>query len=341
MRSSSVSLPPMPLPRWSAAELARRLRPAAPGAPLDRGALGRAVTLAESTRADDRALAADLLAALGPPRALAARVGFTGVPGVGKSTLIEALGRQLVEAGRRVAVLAVDPSSQRTGGSILGDKTRMPFLSTHPAAFIRPSPAGAALGGVAPRTGAVAHLLEAVGFDVLLIETVGVGQSETAVRGLTDCFVLLLLAGAGDELQGIKKGIIEMADILAVTKADGPNAPRAAAHAREMANALHLLRPPAGGWLPPVLTCSATDGTGIAGLWQTVEEFLVHQRATGLFEQQRRQQQLTAFRELIRQELEARFYAQPAVVAARPEIEAAVVRGELSAAAAAGQLLGS
>lgn len=329
-------------PRPTAAELAARLAPAATGtlrAPLDRAALGRAVTLAESTRPPDRALADEVLGLLGPPARPAVRVGLTGVPGVGKSTLIEALGRHLVEEkGHRVAVLAVDPSSQRTGGSILGDKTRMPFLATHPAAFVRPSPAGAALGGVAPRTGAVARLLEAVGFDVLLIETVGVGQSETAVRGLTDCFVLLLLAGAGDELQGIKKGIIEMADVLAVTKADGPNQPRARAHAREMAGALHLLRPPAGGWLPPVLTCSAAENTGIGELWCTVEEFIAHQRATGRFEAQRREQHLTAFRELLRQELEARFYARPDVVQALPTLEAAVARGELSLGAAVARL---
>ncbi len=327
-------------PAWTAADLATRLGPAATGGVLDRGALGRAVTFAESTRPADRALAAELVALLGPSPRPATRIGLTGVPGVGKSTLVEALGRHLIGTGHRVAVLAVDPSSQRSGGSILGDKTRMPFLSTHPEAFVRPSPAGSALGGVAPRTGAVAQLLEAVGFDVLLIETVGVGQSETAVRSLTDCFVLLLLAGAGDELQGIKKGIIEMADVLAVTKADGPNAGRAAAHAREMAGALHLLRPPEGGWLPPVLTCSAAEGSGIAELWRTIEEFFAHQRTTGQFEHQRRQQQLTTLRELVRQAVEARFYATPAVAAAIPAIEAAVARGELSADAAAARLLG-
>ncbi len=328
----------MPAPLWSAAEFAARLRPAS-GAPPDRTALGRAVTLAESTRPADRELAAAIVTALGPPPHLAARVGLTGVPGVGKSTLIEAVGRHLVEQGRRVAVLAVDPSSQRTGGSILGDKTRMPFLATHPGAFVRPSPAGAALGGVAPRTGAVAHLLEAVGFDVLLIETVGVGQSETAVRGLTDCFVLLLLAGAGDELQGIKKGIIEMADVLAVTKADGANAPRAAAHAREMAGALHLLRAPEGGWLPPVLTCSAAAGTGIAELWTTIEGFLDQQRASGRLQQQRQQQRRAELREVVRRELEARFFARPEVGAALARLEAAVGRGELPVTAAVGQLL--
>ncbi len=328
-------------PPWNALDLAARLAPARTGGALDRAALGRVVTLAESTRPPDRALAAEVAAALGTPARPAARVGLTGVPGVGKSTLIEALGRHLVDAGHRVAVLAVDPSSQRTGGSILGDKTRMPFLSTHPAAFVRPSPAGGALGGVAPRTGAVAQLLEAVGFDVLLIETVGVGQSETAVRGLTDCFVLLLLAGAGDELQGIKKGIIEMADVLAVTKADGANAARAAAHAREMAGALHLLRPPEGGWLPPVLTCSAAANTGIGELWTMVETFLAHQRTTGRFERQREQQRLAALREILRQELETRFYAQPAVAAALPEIEAAVGRGALSVAGAVARLLGT
>ncbi len=327
----------MRAPRWSAEEFATRLRN-----PHDRVALGRAVTLAESTLAPDRALAADIVAALGPPPRPAVRVGLTGVPGVGKSTLIEALGRHLLDSveSRRIAVLAVDPSSTRTGGSILGDKTRMATLSTHPRAFVRPSPAGGALGGVAHRTREVAQLCEAVGFDVLLIETVGVGQSEIAVRGLTDCFLLLLLAGAGDELQGIKKGIMEMADVLAVTKTDGANAPRARRAAREAANALHLLRPPEGGWLPPVLTCSATDGTGIAELWAKVEQFLAHQQANGQFQLQRQQQQLTALRELVRQELEARFYARPEVAAAVAELETAVSQGALSAGGAAARLLG-
>lgn len=319
---------------WPLAEFVERLRAA------DRVALGRAITLAESTLPAHRAQAAELLAAVGIPPKPAIRLGLTGVPGVGKSTLIEALGRHLLEVeGRRVAVLAVDPSSPRTHGAILGDKTRMPFLSMHPGAFVRPTAAGGALGGVAYRTREVALLCEAAGFDTILIETVGVGQSEVAVRGLTDCFLLLLLAGAGDELQGIKKGIMEMADVLAVTKADGTNAPRARKAAREAANALHLLRPPEGGWLPPVLTCSATDNTGIAELWQTIEKFLDHQRQTGAFERQRQQQQLTAMRELVRQELETRFYARPEVAGVLPELEAAVAGGTLSAAAAAARLL--
>lgn len=325
----------MPRPAWSAAEYATRV------AAGDRVALGRAITLVESTRPADRTLAAEVLAALPPPAHPAGRVGLTGVPGVGKSTLIERLGRHLIEdLGRRVAVLAVDPSSARTGGSILGDKTRMPWLSTHPAAFVRPSPAGTALGGVAYRTRDVITLVEAAGFDTVLVETVGVGQSETAVRSLTDCFVLLLLAGAGDELQGIKKGIMEMADVLAVTKADGPNAPRARRAAREVKNALHLLRPPETGWLPPVLTCSATENDGINALWAAVIQYFTHQQASGAFEQNRRQQRLTALRELVRQELETAFYARPAVASALPDLEAAVLAGRLSAAAAARRLLG-
>ena len=325
----------MPRPSWSVAEYVERLRA------TDRVALGRAITLVESTLAADRTRAAEILQALGPPARPAVRIGLTGVPGVGKSTLIEALGRHLVEnEGRRLAVLAVDPSSPLTHGAILGDKTRMPFLSTHPAAFVRPSATGGALGGVARRTREVAQLCEAAGFDTILIETVGVGQSETAVRGLTDCFVLLLLAGAGDELQGIKKGIMEMADVLAVTKADGPNVARARTAAREVANALHLLRAPEGGWLPPVLTCSATELTGIAELWTSIADFIDHQRRTGAFERQRQQQQRTALRELIRQELEARFYARPEVSAALPALESAVAEGRITAAAAAERLLG-
>ena len=228
----------------------------------DRAALARAITLVESKRADHRAAARRLLDAAMPAAGRAVRVGITGVPGVGKSTLIDALGSNLTAAGRRVAVLAVDPSSTRTGGSILGDKTRMARLSADPNAFIRPSPTSGTLGGVAAKTRETMLLCEAAGFDVVLVETVGVGQSETAVAELTDFFLVLMLPGAGDELQGIKKGVLELADMIAVNKADGDNAARASAAAAEYRAALQILTPASPDWSPPVVTVSGLAGRG-------------------------------------------------------------------------------
>ncbi len=277
----------------------------------DRLVLSRAITLVESRRADDQALAQQVLGAILPKIGNSTRIGITGVPGVGKSTFIESFGTYLTDLGHRLAVLTVDPTSQRSGGSLLGDKTRMETLSMNASAYIRPSPAGDSLGGVAHRTRETMLLCEAAGFDVLLVETVGVGQSETVVHGMVDFFLLLMLAGAGDELQGMKRGIMELADALAITKADGDNLSPANRARIEYQNALHLFPPTGTGWFPPVVTCSAMTGTGVKDIWQTIQE---HQQLTiqnGHRTQQRQEQQLTWFRSLVRQRLENRFYNQP------------------------------
>jgi LAO/AO transport system kinase len=243
--------------------------------------LAQAITLVESSSPDHAAKAAELMKLLLPHRDHSVRIGITGVPGVGKSTFIEAFGLYLCEQGRRVAVLAVDPTSVVSGGSILGDKTRMEKLSRHPSAYIRPSPSGGALGGVTRKTRETITLCEAAGYDVILIETVGVGQSEIAVRSMTDFFLLLALTGAGDELQGIKKGIVEMADAIAVTKADGDNLVAAERLQLELSQVLHLLAPATAGWKPEVLTCSALRGSGIPEVWAVVEKFRKEMMASG------------------------------------------------------------
>ncbi len=256
----------------------------------DRRALARAITLIESTRADHRRQAETLSSTLLAHTGKSLRLGISGVPGVGKSTFIEAFGLHLIKAGHRVAVLAVDPSSPRTGGSILGDKTRMEQLSRHPGAFIRPSPSGGTLGGVARRTREAMLCVEAAGFDVVLIETVGVGQSEIAVAGLTDMFVLLLTPAGGDDLQGIKKGIVELADLIVVNKADGDLIAAAERARRDYAAALHLLRPPAGTWRPKVMKCSAMGGEGIGDVWSSVDEFRDTAGASGAITERRAEQ---------------------------------------------------
>jgi LAO/AO transport system kinase len=240
----------------------------------DRRALARAITLIESTRADHRERADELLAAVLPRTGRSVRLGITGVPGVGKSTLIERFGLALIDKGRSLAVLAIDPSSKRGGGSILGDKTRMEELSRHNAAFIRPSPAGATLGGVARRTREAMLLAEAAGFDTVIVETVGVGQSETAVADMVDMFIVLLLPAGGDDLQGIKRGVIELADLIVVNKADGDLKAAARRSAADYQHALRMLRSPTAGWTPEVMTCSAVTGEGVAGIWDTVGRFL-------------------------------------------------------------------
>jgi LAO/AO transport system kinase len=304
----------------------------------DRAALARAITLVESTLPAHQDLAAELLGRVLPRTGRARRVGVTGVPGVGKSTFIEALGMELLGAGHRVAVLAVDPSSARTGGSILGDKTRMARLSMADGAFVRPSPAGGTLGGVAARTREALLLCEAAGYDVVLVETVGVGQSETVVAGMTDTFLVLLLAGAGDELQGIKRGIMELADVLTVQKADGSNRLPAARAAQAVQAAVDTLHARAE-WRPPVLTCSAVEGTGVSAVWEAVEAHRAAQQATGALGRRREAQARRWMEDLIEDGLRDAFHGDPAVAAAWPATAAAVAAGTLAPTAAARQLL--
>ena len=256
----------------------------------DRSALARAITLVESKRTDHRHSAAELIQVLLPDTGDSIRIGISGVPGVGKSTLIDTLGLRLTGAGHRLAVLAVDPSSSRTGGSILGDKTRMARLASHPDAFIRPSPSSGTLGGVAARTRETMLLCEAAGFDVILVETVGVGQSETAVADMVDFFLVLMLPGAGDELQGIKKGIVEIADMIAVNKADDGGIARAKAAAAEYRAALNILTPVSPNWSPPVIAVSGRTGAGLEELWSLVEEHRRRLAASGERDERRRSQ---------------------------------------------------
>ena len=305
----------------------------------DRTALARAITLVESTRSDHREQAQRLLMALMPYAGAAMHVGITGVPGVGKSTTIEALGMHLIEQGHRVAVLAVDPSSTRTGGSILGDKTRMAQLAVHPHAYIRPSPTSGTLCGVARATRETIVLLEAAGFDVVLVETVGVGQSEVAVANMVDTFVFLTLARTGDQLQGIKKGVLELADIVVVNKADGEHAIEAGAAARELAAAIRLIYPRETLWRPPVLTMSARDGTGLTELWDTVlrhREVLVE---AGAFEERRRAQQVDWTWSMVRDAVLDRVHNHPRVREIRAEVERQVRNGELTPALGAHRIL--
>jgi len=305
----------------------------------DRTVLARAITLIESSSPAHQATAQAVLRQLLPRSGGARRVGITGAPGVGKSTFIEALGCYLCQKGKRVAVLAVDPSSNRAGGSILGDKTRMEQLCRQPNAFIRPSPSGKTLGGVARKTRETMLLCEAAGFEVVLVETVGVGQSEVAVRSMVDFFLLLLLPGAGDELQGIKKGIVENADAVVVTKADGPLRQRAEQTRQEYATALHYLAPATPPWKPPVVTCSALKGEGIEAVWEMVENFYAMLEPPGILRRLRQEQSRQWLEDLIREELESRFYRLPGVAEARRKLEAAVMRGELTAPQAAQELL--
>ncbi len=297
-----------------------------------RAALARAITLIESRRGDHQAAARKLLQALLPATGNALRVGITGSPGVGKSTTIDALGMYLIDSGHKVAVLAVDPSSARTGGSILGDKTRMARLSAEAAAFIRPSPAAGTLGGVAAKTREAMLLCEAAGFDVVLVETVGIGQSETAVCDMTDFFLALMLPGAGDELQGIKKGLVELADMIAVNKADGDNLTRAKAAAAEYNAALHILTPRSEHWFPPVLTYSALTGAGIDQLWRKMLEHRTAMNASGDLAKRRRAQQVKWMWSMLEDRLKARLRADPTVRAEVKHTEAAVAEGQVTPA---------
>lgn len=305
----------------------------------DRVKLSQAITLIESKLEDDRALARQLIEQLLPHTGNAVRIGITGVPGVGKSTFIEALGQHIAQQGKKLAVLAVDPSSQRSRGSIMGDKTRMELLAANPNAYIRPSPAGTSLGGVASRTRETMLLCEAAGFDVIFIETVGVGQSETVVHGMVDFFLLLMLAGAGDELQGIKKGIMEMADVVAITKADGDNMGKAQAAKVEYQNALHLFPPADHGWFPKVITCSALQNKGIDNIWQLTNEYIAHVQQNKYFAQRRQEQNLRWMYETIRQTLEERFFQNSEVQSKLPQIEQQISNGALPPLTGAQMLL--
>ncbi len=305
----------------------------------DRTALGRAITLVESTRPDHQELAQELLVRLLPSSGTAHRVGITGVPGVGKSTFIDELGTRLTAAGRRVAVLAVDPSSSRSGGSILGDKTRMSRLSTNPGAFIRPSPTSGALGGVARATREAIVVLEAAGHDVVLVETVGVGQSETTVANMVDTFLVLMLARTGDSLQGIKKGVLELADVLAVNKADGDHVADAELAAQELAGALHLIHPPESPWVPPVLTCSGETGRGLDDVWAAVERHRAVQESSGELEARRGRQRVEWMWAMVRERVLASFTDRPDVRERAGRLEAELRAGTTTATLAARELL--
>jgi LAO/AO transport system kinase len=307
-----------------------------------RAAISRAITLVESSRRDHRAEARQLLEALTAAHNIGAggavRVGISGVPGVGKSTFIEALGSWLVSEGHQVGVLAVDPSSIRTGGSVLGDKTRMAKLSTNPDAYIRPSPTAGTLGGVARATMQSMTVLEASGFDVVLVETVGVGQSEITVAGMVDTFLFLTLSRTGDQLQGIKKGILEIADVIAVNKADGDREQEAKASAKDLAGALRLVYSGTHDWVPPVLTCSALEGRGIDTVWQDVMRHREFMGENGLHDK-RAQQQLDFTWALVRDELDQRLRTDEDVAAMRADVRDAVLAGEMAAATAADKIL--
>ena len=305
----------------------------------DRRSLAQAITLAESTRTDHRAEAEALLAELLPRSGQSVRVGISGAPGVGKSSFIEAFGLHLAEHGHRVAVLAVDPSSRISGGSILGDKTRMEELSRHPSAFIRPSPAGSSLGGVARRTRECVLICEAAGFDVVIVETVGVGQSETAVAEMCDLFLLLLAPAAGDELQGIKKGIVELADMIVVNKADGDLVEAANHAAADYRSAVHMIRPASPNWRVPVLTCSALTGDGIASVWRKIEDYSEKMNASEEFAKRRANQAKAWMWSEIEESLIAALRVHPDVAKRVDTLEGEVAQGARSPGAAAREML--
>ena len=301
--------------------------------------LSKTITLIESALDHHKDMARAILDELLPHTGQAVRLGITGVPGVGKSTFIESLGMELIHQGHKVAVLAVDPSSSRSGGSIMADKTRMEQLSIQADAYIRPSPSGGTLGGVARKTRETMLVCEAAGFDVLIVETVGVGQSETTVASMVDFFLVLMLAGAGDELQGIKKGVLELADAIAITKADSDNVDKARQAARTYASALHLLSPASPHWQPPVLTCSALSLEGLDAVWETVLDHRARIRASGEFDIKRRAQALDWLQALVDDGLRERFLRHPQVRQAFPKYRQAVARGDMSPTVAAGELL--
>ena len=305
----------------------------------DRTMLSRSVTLVESSKPEHQELAQKIIMRCLPHSGNSVRIGITGVPGVGKSTFIEALGKYVTNQGRRLAVLAIDPSSERTRGSILGDKTRMEELSGDLNAYIRPSPSAGSLGGVARKTRETIVLCEAAGYNTIFIETVGVGQSETAVHSMVDFFLLLMLAGAGDELQGIKRGIMEMADAIAINKADGNNIEKAGLAKVQYENALHLFPPAESGWTSKVLTCSAYKKSGIDEIWSMIQEYLQWTRGNGYFVRNRNQQSRYWMFETINEYLRNNFYNNEAIIQEMKEMEDKVLNEEISSFAAAKNLI--
>ncbi len=301
--------------------------------------LSRAITLVESHHPLHQEMAAELVEKCLPYAGNSIRIGITGVPGAGKSTLIEALGNRIASPAQKLAVLAVDPSSSRSGGSILGDKTRMELLSTNPYAFVRPSPSGGTLGGVARKTRESVILCEAAGYSVIFIETVGVGQSETMVHGMTDFFLLVLIPGAGDELQGMKRGVVELADAVLVNKADGDNAIKADRAVNDYASAMHLLPPHPGKWTPRVMACSARTSDGIDNIWNTIHEYVTLTRTNGYFETKRREQNLDWLQETILDMLQAEFYRHPGVTSLLQKYTAEVAKNKITPYFAARQLM--
>lgn len=305
----------------------------------DRVVLSRAITIVESNLESDKSLAKEIVQAILPKTGNSFRIGVTGVPGVGKSTFIETFGKHLIDLGHRVAVLSIDPSSQRSKGSILGDKTRMEMLTTMEEAYIRPSASGDTLGGVANKTGETMLLCEAAGYDVILIETVGVGQSETAVHGMIDFFLLLMLSGAGDELQGIKKGIMEMADMLVIHKADGDNVKKSEMAKLQYSNALHLFPVSESGWTPVVTTASSYENRGIDEIWSKMMEFKSVVKANGYFDENRKQQQIQWMYNNIHEELRRLFYSSNSVQNSLKGLEKEILESRISPVKAAEKII--
>lgn len=305
----------------------------------NRTVLSQAITLVESSLPGHQEMAQRIIAGCVPYAGRSVRIGITGVPGAGKSTFIEAMGRHLTGLGHKLAVLAIDPSSQRTKGSILGDKTRMEALANDPNAFIRPSSSSGTLGGVARNTRESIILCEAAGYNVIFVETVGVGQSETAVHAMVDFFLLLMIAGAGDELQGIKRGIMEMADAIVINKADGDNVKRAELARREFKNALHLFPLGPSGWSPEAMTASSTEGTGIREAWEMVERYTEQVRSSGYFEERRKAQAVQTFHETIEEGIRQRFYSLQGINHQKEKLRTEILEGRVSPYAAAMQLL--
>ena len=305
----------------------------------DRTSLGKALTLVESNRSDDRELVESLLAQISSKLGEAHRIGITGVPGVGKSTFIEAMGSKLIESGHKVAVLAVDPTSTVSGGSILGDKTRMTRLANDPNAFVRPSPSSGTLGGVTRTTRESMALLECAGYDIVMVETVGIGQSETVVAEMVDIFLVLMLPGAGDELQGIKKGVLELADMIAVNKTDGENEAKAFEAAKDYISALRLTQPATSNWTPPVVNCSSLTGEGLDEVWEKITDHRKILENSGEWSERRKIQKLKWMWSIVEERLSSDLHDHPSIAEQVPQLEKTVLDGKISATAAAERLL--